>query len=65
MPPAPGARICEVSIAPNFQVTGAESDQATSVRLEVLAWGPAGDVPDGSDGSDGTDGSNGSDGEAR
>lgn len=52
VPPAPGARICEVSIEPNFQVTGAESAEATSVRLEVLAWGPAGDGPDGSEGTD-------------
>jgi hypothetical protein len=52
VPPAPGARICEVSIEPNFQVTGAESAEATSVRLEVLAWGPAGDGPDGPEGTD-------------
>ena len=43
VPSAPGARICEVTIAPNFQVTSAESAEATSVRLEALAWGPAGD----------------------
>lgn len=43
VPPAPGPRICEVTIVPNFRVTSAESAEATSVRLEALAWGPEGD----------------------
>ncbi len=38
--PAAGARICEITIAPNFRFTSSESAQATSVRLEVLAWEP-------------------------
>lgn len=45
--PAAGARICEVTIAPNFRITSSESAQATSVRLEVLAWEPDEDGPAG------------------
>lgn len=41
--PAAGARICEITIAPNFRVTSSDSAQATSVRLEVLAWEPLAD----------------------
>jgi hypothetical protein len=43
VPPAEAARICEISIAPNFQRRTTERAEATSVRLEVLSWGRAGD----------------------
>ncbi len=43
VPPAEAARICEISIAPNFQRTTADRAEATSIRLEVLSWGRAGD----------------------
>ena len=41
--PAAGPRQCEITIAPNFQVTSSERAEATSVVLEALAWGPAAD----------------------
>jgi hypothetical protein len=43
VPPAVGARECEITIAPNFQVTSSERAEATSVVLEALSWGPAAD----------------------
>lgn len=47
VPPAAGARECEISIAPNFQVTSSERAEATSVILEALSWGPSADGPAG------------------
>ena len=47
IPPAAGARICEVTITPNFQLTSTDKAEATSVVLEELSWertsGGAGD----------------------
>lgn len=41
LPAAAGARLCEITIATNFQVTSPERAEADSVRLEVLSWSPA------------------------
>lgn len=43
VPLAVGPRECEITIAPNFQVTSSERAEATSVVLEALSWGPAAD----------------------
>jgi hypothetical protein len=43
VPSADGERECEISIAPNFQITSSERAEATSVVLETLSWGPAAD----------------------
>lgn len=43
LPAAAGPRICEITIATNFQVTSPERPEADSVRLEVLAWAPTAD----------------------
>jgi hypothetical protein len=43
LPAAAGPRLCEITIATNFQVTTPERPEADSVRLEVLAWGPGAD----------------------
>jgi hypothetical protein len=43
LPAAAGARLCEITISSNFQVTTPERAEAGSVRLEVLAWSPAAD----------------------
>lgn len=43
VPPAAGARICEITIAPNFQLTSTERTEATSVVLDGLSWGRAAD----------------------
>lgn len=45
VPPAAGPRLCDVTLAPNFQVTSADRAEATSVVLEGLSWGPAADEP--------------------
>ena len=34
----PARAACEIEIAPNFQVISSERTEATSVRLELLAW---------------------------
>lgn len=41
LPAAAGARLCEITIATNFQVTSPARSEADSVRLEVLSWSPA------------------------
>lgn len=43
LPAAAGPRICEITIATNFQVTSPERAESDSVRLEVLAWAPIAD----------------------
>lgn len=43
LPAAAGPRICEITIATNFQVTSPERTEPDSVRLEVLAWAPEAD----------------------
>jgi len=44
VPAAAAPRLCDITLAPNFEVTSSDRAEATSVVLEGLSWGPAADA---------------------
>jgi hypothetical protein len=45
VPSAGATRLCDITVAPNFQVTSTGRAEATSVVFEGLSWGAAADEP--------------------